>query len=654
MKLSTIASIVVTTVVLGSTLSAQGPRKEVEVPQEKDASFRGTCRAGPVNLSGGAHQGLDPTSWTFWWEFNKAPILYLDPYEPRPDPVEEGFFLGHARFLPWGILHPSWSDVFERIVPALHQALATESNAEVVTGCLMSLAKIGDPEGEDDHSPLVAVLAQYLAHENQEVSEVAVVALGTLKHRDGIEILASLLRGDAEGRELVGRSKVGMRVRAFAGYGLGLIGAAASDESVRQSVVGTLMSTLRESVDGEVDIETACAIALGLVPVENLDPQAGILREDQIDLLLAIIGDASRSSFVRAHATTSLARLLDRLPPDWSDPVKRRVVEGLLERIGSRAGLAAAGHEAVARSAAQALGIIGDGDDDVLDRAIRANLLAVAQEGGDPLTRCFALLSLARVSSRAGDEGEAPRAEKTLLPVAEALRTFLTDDDPRFRPWAALALGHFEGALFGARIPSPTRGPSLAALRGIVESGTDEPHVDACALGLALAKDTDGIEGVQRAYERALTSEQRGYLALALGLLGARGAFDPLDRTVRKCKYRPMELIQIGIALALLEDGEAAPVLITELASAQNLPNQAALSCALGFLGDRRAVDPLVKMLGNMDIAPGVRGFVAAALGLMADNEVLPWETRMGLDLNYFDAPSTLNSMDGTGILNSF
>jgi hypothetical protein len=57
-------------------------------------------------------------------------------------------------------------------------------------------------------------------------------------------------------------------------------------------------------------------------------------------------------------------------------------------------------------------------------------------------------------------------------------------------------------------------------------------------------------------------------------------------------------------------------------------------------------------MLQNDTLLPRARGFAAAALGIVADKEALPWNSKIAADLNYRAATETLTSVNtGTGIL---
>ena len=72
------------------------------------------------------------------------------------------------------------------------------------------------------------------------------------------------------------------------------------------------------------------------------------------------------------------------------------------------------------------------------------------------------------------------------------------------------------------------------------------------------------------------------------------------------------------------------------------------IASALGFIGDRRTISPLVKMLFNPELTEISRAFAAVALGGVADKEPLPWNSKIGTDMNYRAAVETLtNQVNG-------
>ena len=186
----------------------------------------------------------------------------------------------------------------------------------------------------------------------------------------------------------------------------------------------------------------------------------------------------------------------------------------------------------------------------------------------------------------------------------------------------------------------------------IAEEGKDPGKLGAFAVAAGILGDVEGKPLLLQRLDTERDDRARGYVALGLGLMNAREAVERLNTIVPESKYRPELLMQASVALGLLGDKDAVPKLIALLEESRGLATQASLSRALGFIGDRRSIEPLARMLRNQDLQPGARGFAAAALGIVADKDLLPWNSQIALDLNYRASTATLtNPAGGTGIL---
>ncbi len=119
-----------------------------------------------------------------------------------------------------------------------------------------------------------------------------------------------------------------------------------------------------------------------------------------------------------------------------------------------------------------------------------------------------------------------------------------------------------------------------------------------------------------------------------------------------RSRYRPELLQQAAIGLGLMGDYNLVPYLTYMLVEANSLASQAAITKALGFIGDRRSIPPLLSLLEEREVTALSRAFGAAALGLIAERSMLPWNTDISCDLNYRAATVTLNDTQGTGVVN--
>jgi HEAT repeat protein len=611
---------------------------------------------GPA--TGGGSGGPDLTAWTFWWEFNKEPYLDLKAaiHEGGTVTGSDSWFIGKGdKTQAKDSLRPSEEQIRQRVVPALINALQTETNNDILTGCMVALAKIGDEKDESGTSKFEEAIRPLLKNKVQEIAETAAVALGILANDNSVSTLTSLLQDNAEGRALVGGGEVSLRTRAFAAYGLSLIGARTAHESTRQTIIEKLIQVLESDNSPNRDIKVSCLIALGLVPLEQVRadapaaaegkeapaPVAHTSRVGQIEYLMRYFADQQNHYLVRAHAPAAMARLIEGLPAEDHEAYKQRVSELLLAGFDKKS----KEQTEVIQSCILALGQIGDNDADKLDDAIRVALMEVPKDQSDQQARNFSLIALAQTGGRPG-AGEPGKKEDT----AKYLVSTLEKGKGPLQPWAGLAVGVYGRALTDNGQPAPAEAASALRAQLSAEKGTDK--LPAYAVGAGILKDLESKEILIGKLSTIKDTDTRGYLAVGLGLMNAREAIQPIQTIITESKYQPELLKQAAIALGLLGDKELVPDLIKMLEESKALSTQAALASALGSIGDSRSIDPLVAMLENKSLPDGARGFAAVALGIVADKEALPWNSKISVGLNYRASTSTLNDQEGTGILN--
>jgi HEAT repeat protein len=200
--------------------------------------------------------------------------------------------------------------------------------------------------------------------------------------------------------------------------------------------------------------------------------------------------------------------------------------------------------------------------------------------------------------------------------------------------------------------PSSKIATLQGAVRTAMEDEKEPSRLGAFAIASGIMGDVEAKPMLLKRLDTEKDETARGYVAIGLGLMNALDAKEKINKIVDESKYRPDLLKQSAIALGLLGDKELVPKLITLLQESKGLATQASLSSALGFIGDQRSIQPLVDMLKNDSLTERARGFAAVALGIVADKELLPWNSKIGLDLNYRASTETLtNQASGTGIL---
>jgi HEAT repeat protein len=608
--------------------------------------------SGPV--TGGGEGGPDLTAWTFWWEFNKEPYLNLKAkiHAGTTQTGSDTWFLGQGqRDAAKDNMRPSEEQIRQKVVPALLRALETESNNDILTGCMIALAKIGDEKDESAVSKFEQAILPHLKSKVQEISETAAVALGILANDESFLTLNSLVHDDADGRNHVGSGEVSWRTRSFAAYGMALLGARTAEEEIRSKIVENLINVLETEQSPNRDIKVACLVSLGLVPLEQIHPSTppaeGELpapqtcRIGQIEYLIRYFENAKDNHYlVRAHVPAALARLLKNLPVEDHEAYKTRIAKMLVEGFDKRS----KEERLVMQSCVLALGQIGDNDADEIDAEIRTALIDATKDQVDQQARRYSLIALAQVGGRRG-AGGAPSKDEVVKHLTGTLAK-----GKQLEAWAGIAIGVHGWALIDQDQPVPQ--DESAALRIKLEDEKSPTELGAFAIAVGMLKDLESREILLDRLKETSNEEARGYITVGLGLMNAREAIEPIQEIVKESKYKAALLQQAAIALGLLGDKDLVPDLIIMLKDAKALATQAALASALGTIGDQRSIDPLVAMLENKDLTDSARGFAAVALGIVADKEPLPWNSKISVDLNYLATTSTLNDGEGTGILN--
>lgn len=623
------------------------------VPAGGPGTGGGGASAGPV--TGGGGPAVDLEYWSFWWEFNKEPILDLRAaIDAGGVTTNSGdFFLGTGQQeQAKDGLRPDQAMIRSTIVPALLEALDTESNPDIVTGSLIALAKIGEATGEGGENSLEQRITSFLSNASQEISETAALSLGILASDAAIDMLEALVRDSKEGQEAVDSTEVDLRTRAFAAYGLGLLGSRTSDEDLRRRINGIIVELLPAADDmARIDLAVALVISMGLTPLEAGAPKAEddetpydptTTRQGQIDYLLSYLEDDASNFFSRAHVPTAAARLLDGLDP--ATGYRDIVAQTLMGYLDPRSKLQKEQDE-IKWSAVLALGLVGDSDSDELDQEIRKALIEDAPDQ-QRQGRFFAKIAMAKIAANPGSGVDEEEGRKDLLDaLAKDLRRNTGDNR-----WSAIAFG-----VYGWLMNNAGRPPASSisnSLRDELKKAKAANNISALAIANGLFGEPGAREELLEKLDVVREPVDQGYVALGLGLLGDRTAIEPIQRVLEEATYKPDLLKQAAIALGLLGDKDTVETLIEMLDTANSLAAQASLASALGFIGDRRSVQPLVDFLLDQSRTETSRGFAAVALGIVADKEDLPWNTKVAVDLNYRATTNTLNTQDGRGVLN--
>jgi HEAT repeat protein len=363
------------------------------------------------------------------------------------------------------------------------------------------------------------------------------------------------------------------------------------------------------------------------------------LMADAIDLLKKYyekkVGPGDLA--IAAHCPPAIARLLGR-DSDKSAEFKELFAKDLEGKNKDR------NANEIGQSCALALGqMVKPWDDEKAkdkDAEYCKILLDQAKTNKDAQTKYFCWLALGQIGGKASHD---------------VLVKEFDNSKSLTRAWIAIAMG-VQAFEKNDRLrkensmpePDPAFGP---ALKGALDEKNEQVlSAVAVALGLMQYKDTaDAVRALL--VKNSSRDELAGYLCIGLALMDDKHSMEDIKAIVAKSIRRPELLKQAAIALGKLGDKTIADELQKLLKEGEpNLAKLSAVASALGFIGDRRTIEPLKGMLFDTQLTELSRAFAAVALGGVADKEKLPWNSKIGVNLNYRAAVETLTDRQ-SGIL---
>jgi HEAT repeat protein len=490
---------------------------------------------------------------------------------------------------------PSPEQVRYVIFPLLERVAAEEP--DLAATCLMGLARIAGPTAAG--RALDRILA-HLGDPGAKHREYDLLALGVLGHPGGLEPLRDVLLDRPAGRKLLGKSgPPPIAWRALAAIALGKGGAGSED----------LIRALEREAGGNLDLRASCVAALGLA---GRDPEH---RGRVGAVLLRMLREEEGPATLRAQVPLALAQAMDRSS-----------VAELLETVRRFRG-----PREVRQSCVVALGLLASD----FGRDVVEALLVAARRDPDHAVRPLAVLAIAELAHRnATGPDEAGRTrllEETALFFEDGISGFHRQDADR--PWYALGAGLFARAhpRFADRL-----GRELSAL---ARGDGDEDARAAATLALGLAPG-NGHRKALRGLLDAASPKLRGAAIEAVGIAGDREA-EP--RLVALCQS-PDDWIahQAAIGLATLAGPRALPVLVAALERTSSEPVRAALTRAIGELGDKEVLPELARIALDRGLGLAARERALAALGLLGQDADRPWTADLRRAGNLAAATPTL------------
>lgn len=575
-------------------------------------------RVGPRTGLGNPRPETTGTQWERWWEYNKAPWLRLKESIYTGAPVT-GLPVDREHDLPIRLFAPNGMDRGKAALALRALTEGRHTNRDVRVTSLLALAR---SRADMD---VVNLLRSFLSSKDPKQAEYAALGLGLTGLREALPDLLALATCSKRGHTLADREHVPYRLRAWACYAVALLAHGAQQPDLTREVYGSLREVVANPNRHDVKVGALHALRL-------LNPDLTTYRGQKLhhEILAFLVGFLDKRKTeapqVRAHALAALGRLGGR---DASRPYIARVLHRLQDRRESHW---------VHQAAVIALGQLAEPSDEQTCGFLRQ----YEASGMDRQARFLATIGLGRIGGSRNRTHLLRRLRKKKTPSIQ-------------KPWLALGLAILDRRRREADSKLPpdltvcdaihlefrrTRNPSTAA--GL-----------ATALGILRYRDAgrDVLERLDRYRNR---DDAAGHLAVALSLMGFTEATERLERIVAESFNHPRLLANAAIALALLGNKDVSRTLVSHLVKRRSSGVHAALVQALGYIGDRRSVGPLIDMLNDEKLGSIARAFTASALGNVADVALLPWDTALAVDVPYETPIETLTSAVGSGILDTY
>ncbi|MEC7584535.1 MAG: HEAT repeat domain-containing protein [Planctomycetota bacterium] len=593
---------------------------------------------GPATGGRGVQLSDDLSRWEFWWEFNKDPYIRLKDAIHANTVVSgsDEFFLGATkRVASRDSLAPSEEDKLNVILPSLKKAIDSTDQHDINSSCMVAMAKIGR-----DHPDfkLVEVFEPRLSKNSQEIRETAALALGiaALPEARSLDMLISLAGDTDLARKASDQPEINDRTRSFACYGLGLLAYANSDLALKRKAFEALRDLVNDDGLTSRNIKVAAINGIGLLNISASDDANKQLLSEALDCLegyyMKKLG--SGQQLLQSHVPPAIAKLLQNDHPD------EKVIENFKDLFAAdlmEKGKVKRSSNDIARSTVLALGQLCEPVDDIKadsDGKHVKLLLDSWNNHKDAQTRYFSMLALGQIGGK--------------WVRSQLLKEFGKAGKSLEKPWVAMAMGVYA---FEKYDRERAAGRSIEVeeefgrtLQKALTEVKDPSAVSAFAVGLGLVQYGNGADSLRQMLVKSRSKDElAGYICIGLALMNDRRSIEDIRDIVQKSVRRPDLLKQAAIALGKLGDKSVADELQALLAEGDtNLAKLSAVASALGFIGDRRTIAPLKRMLQDDQLTDLSRAFAAVALGGVGDKEPLPWNSKIGQNMNYRASVETL------------
>jgi HEAT repeat protein len=593
-------------------------------------------------------------NWTFWWGGNNDAILHIKEsiYNRRASPgTVLGELGGNARGQSTDSTRATEKQVQEKLIPALIWAMdpANGQSPDTESAAYIALAKVTDKDPAHVERLQAGIYGKdgKESDRSQVVRESAALALGLLRRSEAkkqfdakdLDKVRDFLFQVFEDEKV----KAG-RTQGFAMLAIGLLGdqptlrtgkATTSEGGSADNVATTtqrIFDLLRRKYS-VADLPVTLLLALGLQDPATVTPEMlDVLKECALKNKLFTF-DANE--LVSSYAALALGRVGTK---DYIQPLLNCLsIKGVPANVK--------------RSAAIALGQLGQKVDGAERASLATALVNAVEQSKDESTKNFAIVSLGYLVAA---DVRAQRTDVLNAKMKPAEFLIETAKSGRVGPrtFAALALG-LVGKEIGDRTPivefGEMREKAIVVLReGIEDQKMDKRSRAAFAVGVGILQDGGSSHKlVDIVSNKNEDKELRGYAAVALGMIGS--PLPDVVKAIREAmKERSSEELrsQTAIALGLLGVRDAVTWLQQELkdADTQNVAGQIVL--ALAKIGDERSVATCVDILKDATLKQDTtKALACAGLGLIGDLEMIPSLARISKDINYRASTDVVNEV---------
>lgn len=580
----------------------------------------------------------DPQAHEYWWEWNRDVLLAQAPtpmerpelHEDDGGPVDDGDCRRGSRSI-----RPKRAEIAREVMPTLLRTLQAArwrpEERDLVRACLVALARI---DAVPDDISWLPVLTPHLRSDDVLVRATAALALGiaAIPGDEARDLLIDLALDTPNGQAACGRP-VDDRTRTFALYGLGLVAGRNQELATKRLVFEALRTVLETDPLPPPDLQVGALQACGQLAIPTGTADGEALLAECLAVLHHELAEPRgiRATSWQTHVPTAVARLLDGAHPRaaaWKELFAGELVNlDVADRTRDR----------IAESCALALGALcrsrhGNDEPAHPDDGYGALLQRVAREHSNPQTRFFALLSLGRLGGASHQQ---------------AILRMLDQGTYREKPWAVLALGlSLRDEVRAADRANESMDDVRRRLQEELRRSRDPSLVGALGIALGLSQTYEAADAMRSLLRKSAAKEEMsGCLAIGLAQMDdgpTRTMLGPLLAET----YRRQTLCMLG-ALALGRGGDQdVAALLTRLlrdSDGQSLGMQAAFASAIGRIGDVRSLHPLRILVRDETRSMAVRAAAAAALGMLADDDAMPWNACYAAGTNYRAAPPTLH-----------